>query len=141
MSGVIDMVKLSVLFENPKREINVAAIARTCDFFGCDYYVSKVQKHLSVKQSAGVIINKPPMILDDILKWKGRIIATDSSFEWQPQNFSFQDGDLIVFGNEATGVSREVLGVCVSRIGIPSKGSVPCLNVAAAVAAILSRVI
>jgi len=126
---------VSILFENPKNDNNVSAIARTAEFYGVEYYISRESK-LNNKQSSGVIKHKQPKILN-INDWKGRIIVTDSSFETNPKQFVFKDDDLIVFGNENTGVSTDAIKLSFAKIGIKSNGIVPCLNVAASVASIL----
>lgn len=128
---------ISILFDNPKYDENVETIARTCEFYGCNFYIRNPQKIKSLKKSAGVLKHKPLKILD-ISKWKGRIIVTDSCFAQEPKNFEFKDDDLIVFGNESTGVSLDLIDISSAKLGIKSKGIVPCLNVSAACASILS---
>ena len=126
---------ISILFENPKSDVNVENIARTCDFFGVDFYVSSFQK-VKPKISAGVLKHKPLKVID-ISKWQGRINATGDSFTSHPKDFKFQDGDLLVFGNESIGISQQIKQLAHFNLGIQSKGIVPCLNVANAVAVFL----
>lgn len=128
---------ISILFDNPKYDANVEIIARTCEFFGHPFYVRNLQKIKSLKKSAGVLKHRSLKELD-ISKWQGRIIVTDSCFAHEPKKFEFKDGDLIVFGNESSGVSVDLIDISSARIGIKSKGIVPNLNVSASCAAILS---
>ena len=132
---------VSVLFENPKAPGNVETMCRTANFYGVDYYISKKpQVRLSNQKSAGAIKNKPPKLLD-LKDWKGRIIVTDSTFQVEPQDFEFRDSDLIVFGHENLGVSDKAKMLSYARIGIRQRGAgCPCLNVAAACAAVLGIV-
>ena len=132
-------MKVSVLFENPKLDINVETMARTCNFYGVDFYVKSLCK-VGFKKSAGVLKHIPLKQLN-VKDWEGRIIVTDSGYSKQPQEFYFQDGDLIVFGNESTGVSKETFEMSFDRIGIKSRGIVPCLNVSAACASIIGIIL
>ena len=127
---------MNVVFENPKRDVNVELIARTCDFFGVPFFITHSQK-IEAKKSGGVLKGCTPKILD-ILSWRGRIIVTDSSFTERPEDIDWQEDDLLVLGNEAHGVSKKVLDKAVHRIGIKSVGKVPCLNVGHACSAILA---
>ena len=129
---------VSVLFENPKSDINIETMARTTNFFGIDFHITNTpKKKLSNKKSAGAIKNKYPKLLD-IDNWKGRIIVTDSQFEIEPQDFIFMDNDLIVFGNESIGVSDKAKALAFGFIGIKQKGdAIRCLNVSNACAVIL----
>ena len=129
---------VSILFENPKTDINVELMARTCDFFGADFYVSKNQK-ISPKKSGGVLKNKELKLLD-FRKWQGRIIVTDSSFTKEPWEIDYRENDLIIFGNESYGVSEDAKLFAQEFVGFRSKGIVPCLNVGHACSAILGIV-
>lgn len=133
------MNMVSILFENPKCDLNIESIARTTNFFNVDFYISSIPKRkLSNGKSAGAIKNKYPKLLN-IKDWKGRIIVTDSSFNTEPQDFNFLDNDLIVMGNENIGVSEEAKNLASGCIGIHQRGNgVRCLNVAVACGCILS---
>jgi tRNA G18 (ribose-2'-O)-methylase SpoU len=136
------MAKVSVLFENPNTDGNVEAIARTCNFYGIDFYISEQpKKKLSNSRSAGAINNTPPKLLKSVGDWKGRVVVTDSSFDVHPLDFEFEDGNLIVFGNENIGVSELAKELSVAKIGLKRRGDIRCLNVACANAAILALIL
>lgn len=66
-----------------------------------------------------------------------KVVATAAETDNLYFNFDWRQPAVIVFGNEANGVSQEVLNRCDARVGIPLCASVESLNVAAAAAVIL----
>jgi TrmH RNA methyltransferase len=133
--------------ENPH---NVGAILRTCGFFGVDAVVmqSKEMKSLSgalcrVAEGAAEIL--PICIVDRFdrieplfSKLQIELVAAtpheaESVFtsEWSPKS-------AIAFGAEGPGLSKSVLESAVRRVAVPGVGQIESLNVASAVAVVLS---
>lgn len=132
----------SVLFENPKNMTNVEMMARTCDFYGFNFYATHYKQIGNKDASEGVIKHKPVIILSSIAAWPWlkfcKVIITDSSFTTNPSDIELTPGDLIVFGNEAHGISDLAKSLATHKIGIKNKGIVPCLNVTVACGSILA---
>ncbi len=68
---------------------------------------------------------------------KMRIVATMAGGETVYSDYDWRRPTMVVFGNEARGVARELLERCDARLRIPLRAPVESLNVAAAAAAIL----
>jgi RNA methyltransferase, TrmH family len=68
------------------------------------------------------------------------VVATSADSEMLYTEYDFQRPLIIVFGNEARGVSPELLERCDTRLRIPLSAPVESLNVAAAAAAVLFEV-
>ena len=68
---------------------------------------------------------------------KLRIVATAASGETIYTDYDWRKPTLVVFGNEARGVGRELLERCDERLRIPLRAPVESLNIAAAAAVIL----
>jgi TrmH family RNA methyltransferase len=127
---------------------NLGTILRNCDWFGVNYVlVSKGSVELYnpkvIRSSAGSIFHLD--IFEEIdlaenllsLKTKGyQIICSDLIGE-SVYNFEYSQKNVLVFSNEANGVSREILDVIDKKITIPKFGAAESLNVASASAIIL----
>ncbi|MGH9753428.1 MAG: TrmH family RNA methyltransferase [Blastocatellia bacterium] len=68
---------------------------------------------------------------------KLRMVATTAGGETLYSDYDWRGPTMVVFGNEARGVGRELLERCDERLRIPLRAPVESLNVAAAAAAIL----
>lgn len=66
-----------------------------------------------------------------------KTVATTADGETVYSNFNWQQPTVIIFGNEANGVSRDLLEQCDARISVPLCAPVESLNVAAAAAVVL----
>ncbi len=66
-----------------------------------------------------------------------KMLATAAAAAQRYDEFDWRQPALIVFGNEARGVSQSLLETCDAQISIPLQAPVESLNVAAAAAAIL----
>jgi RNA methyltransferase, TrmH family len=66
-----------------------------------------------------------------------KVLATAATPALRYDQFDWRQPALIVFGNEARGVSQSLLETCDAQISIPLQAPVESLNVAAAAAAIL----
>ena len=130
---------------------NVGSIVRTCDWFGVngvllglesvDLYNPKV-----VRATMGGIFHLPVVDDVDILsftthaKTRGyAVCVTDPAGETHHDRVKFPSRSLIVFGNEARGVSDQVRAMADMRIAIRRYGAGESLNVAVACGIVLSR--
>ena len=66
-----------------------------------------------------------------------KVLATAATATLRYDQFDWRQAALVVFGNEARGVSQALLEACDRQISIPLQAPVESLNVAAAAAAIL----
>ncbi|MBK9707659.1 MAG: RNA methyltransferase [Acidobacteria bacterium] len=66
-----------------------------------------------------------------------RIVATFADGETLYTDFDWRDPVIVVFGNEAHGISRKLMERCDAGLRIPIREPVESLNVSAAAAAIL----
>jgi TrmH family RNA methyltransferase len=130
---------------------NVGSIVRTCDWFGVDgvllgrnsvdLYNPKV-----VRATMGGMFHLP--VVDDVdllpvlthAKSLGyTLCVTDPAGETHHDRVTFAGRTLIVFGNEARGVSDQVRDLADSRVTIRRYGAGESLNVAVACGIVLSR--
>jgi len=81
-----------------------------------------------------------PEIINKLKEHKIKILATDLNTDSNIYNTSY-DKTAIVIGNEANGVSKEVLGLSDGRIKIPMMGRTESLNAGVATGIILYEVI
>jgi len=68
---------------------------------------------------------------------KLRMVATTAGGEVIYTNYDWRLPTMVIFGNEARGVGRELLERCDERLRIPLRAPVESLNIAAAAAVIL----
>ncbi|RPI66428.1 MAG: RNA methyltransferase [Ignavibacteriales bacterium] len=130
---------------------NAGTIIRTCDWFGfrnvilsknsADIYNSK-----TVRSSAGSLFHinlfaayNIEEISAEAKKEKFRILSADIAGE-NINSYKWINKIVIVFSNEAGGVSPYVRSVSDDRISVPGFGKAESLNVAAAAAVILYQV-
>jgi TrmH family RNA methyltransferase len=129
---------------------NLGSIIRTCDWFGVsgvligrasvDLYNPKV-----VRATMGGMFHLPVVEDVDLLPAMTRarglgytIYVADTSGEAHYDLLRFASRSLIVFGNEAWGVSDQVRGLADVRVAIRRYGSAESLNVGVACGVILS---
>jgi TrmH family RNA methyltransferase len=130
---------------------NVGSIVRTCDWFGVDgvllgqnsvdLYNPKV-----VRATMGGIFHLP--VVDDVdllpvltqAKSRGySLCITDPAGETHHDRVTFAGRTIIVFGNEARGVSDQVRAMADTRVAIRRYGAGESLNVAVACGIVLSQ--
>ena len=56
-------------------------------------------------------------------------------------DFNFEDGDLVLVGNERDGLPDRVVDILTDKIYIPQKGNTSCLNVAVTFGIVLQKVV
>jgi TrmH family RNA methyltransferase len=66
-----------------------------------------------------------------------RVVATTPGGEFVYSNYDWSRPTIVIFGNEARGVGRELLERCDERVRIPLRAPVESLNMAAAAAVVL----
>ncbi len=134
---------LYIILDNLRSAFNVGAIFRLCDtlrvagLFLCGYTASPPHVKLE-KTSLGTIkfvpwkkFNKSLDAVDYLKKQDITIWAAETTSHSKPYNTVSIPSKLgIVFGNEALGVSKEVINACDLIIEIPTYGFKNSLNVA-----------
>lgn len=131
---------------------NTGQISRICRAFGFDSLI--VDEHSTspflrraVRVSMGNVFylkirETDKMLLDlDYLKNNDyRVISCElTSNSTSIYDFEFGEKNVLVFGNEDQGVSKEILNISDSVVEVPIQKDVDSLNVATAVAVVLSE--
>ncbi len=131
-----------IALENLQDPANLGAVARTAEALGikgliiesgCDPYSPKC-----IRNSMGTLLRMPLYFTESISDFikenglRGFACVVDHDAE-KINNISFENGDVIIIGNEANGISEELKNVC-ERITIPMSGRAESLNAAAACA-------
>ena len=131
---------------------NVGTILRTCDWFGVDFVlISENSVELFnpkvVRSTMGSLFHLPVISgvdLPEVLKVAGkhgfRIISATSSGGKPLAGYRFPRKTIIVFGNEAHGVSAEVGKIADVAVTVPRYGNAESLNVSVACGVVLSRI-
>ena len=146
------VVRSSVILAGVQDPGNVGSIYRCADAFGfervyvgpgtCDPRTAK-----AVRASAGSVLGVESVRVDDVIATIKRltdadttVLATVSSGDTSFFNETAALAPPVawVMGNEAHGLSAEVVAVCSRRVTIPMLGHVESLNVAAAAAVCLN---
>jgi TrmH family RNA methyltransferase len=129
---------------------NLGAMVRTCDWFGVngilvgrdsvDLYNPKV-----VRSTMGGIFHLPiavgmdlPGLIPRAKKQGYTVYVTDARGDVQFDRVSFAGRSLLVFGNEAWGVSDQVGALADVRLAIRRYGAAESLNVSVACGVILA---
>ena len=146
--------QLYIVLDNLRSAFNVGAIFRLCDtmrvagLFLCGYTASPPHAKLE-KTSLGTIHFVPWKKFDkaldavNYLKQKGIPVwaAETTSHSKLYSSVAIPDRVGVVFGNEALGVSKDVLDSCDCLIEIPTYGFKNSLNVATACSVIGYRIV
>ncbi len=133
-----------IALENIADPSNLGAIARTAEALGvsgiilsnngCDPFSPKV-----LRASMGTILRVPIIILTDFTKkikempLKSFSCVVDSTAK-SITDVVFQEGSVVIIGNEANGITDETKSVSDELITIPMLGRAESLNAAAAAA-------
>lgn len=123
---------------------NLGAICRTAEALGlsgiiinntsCDPYSPK-----SLRASMGTLLRMPVFITDDLPAFltqnglSGVSLVVDKTAQ-KLDNFNFEQGDVIIIGNEANGIGNEVKTASRALVTIPMSGKTESLNAAGAAA-------
>jgi TrmH family RNA methyltransferase len=150
--GTIPRQSIIVALDDVADPGNVGTIIRTCDWFGVDgvmlnedtvdLYNPKV-----VRSTMGGIFHIPVipdvdlgLMMEDGKRHGFKIITTVLDGGKPLNKFSFPDKSIIVFGNEAHGVSKEIEQFADESITINRYGKAESLNVAISCGIILNAV-
>jgi len=145
--------KLLVLLDRLQDPFNVGAIIRSAVAFGIQGIIFGLQSQVGItshvaRSSAGTVNHLPICRVDSLgqtikqLKEQSYQIfaatadATCSVTELRTPGQQ-QRPAVIIIGNEATGVSPELLSLCDTSLSIPMKGTADSLNAAVAAGVIL----
>jgi len=138
-----------VCLENIADPGNVGTILRNCDWFGIDTIIllkgcAEVYNPKTIRASMGAIFHLN--IFNEIefnslasLKLKGYKILTSDLNGENISSFKFPKKSIIIFSNEASGPSQNLLNISDYLITIPKYGNAESLNVASASAVILNQ--
>ena len=134
-----------VALENVSDPTNVGAVARTAEALGvdgmiisgdsCDVYSPKV-----LRASMGTLLRLPVYFCDDVTAYlsdnslRGFACVAESNADCRFGEFAFSDGDVVIIGNEANGLSAHTKENSFKTVNISMKGKAESLNAAAAAA-------
>ena len=129
-----------IALENIQDPSNLGAISRTAEALGvngiilaggCDPYAPK-----SLRASMGTLLRMPLFQFSEIseleytgLKAYACVVDSDAL---PVTDIGFEDGCVVVIGNEANGITEETKGFCDEQITIPMSGKAESLNAAVA---------
>lgn len=130
---------------------NIGAIIRNMVAFNFDSFLysnssSSPYLRRAVRVSMGTIFNTKVSLstnfiqtLNELKKQNYTIIAAEiNNNSIDINNYKFPKKRLIIFGNEAKGISKEILNIADAIIHIPINSEVPSINVAATSAIFLN---
>ena len=128
---------------------NLGTIIRTCDWFGVTNIVCSTDtvdafNHKTVQSAKGSLLRLNIKYTDlcaflsnqEHLPIYAAVLGGRSIHE-----VSFQQPAILVIGNEANGISNEVIKIATDKITIPKIGKAESLNAAIATAIILSNMV
>lgn len=136
-----------IALENISDPSNLGAVSRTAEALsvdgiilsdgGCDPYSPKV-----LRASMGTVLRMPIFVLKDFsgelfslgLKTYSCVVDSDAQ---SLKETKFEDGSIIIIGNEANGITEEVKALSNEKITIPMSGRAESLNAAAAAAIVM----
>ena len=147
-----DVASLSVILDSTQDPHNFGAIVRSAEVFGAGavFVAEKGQAAVSTavaRASAGAVNRVAIAKVDDLrdlighLKEAGAaVVAASPGGERDACDVDLTRPCAIVIGNEARGVSDDVLACCTATVRIPQHGSIGSLNAASASAVLLYEV-
>lgn len=130
---------------------NLGTILRSAAWFGVDgvfvsagsvdAYNPKVVRS-AMAAICGLNVVQDAVITDEIEALKSMGFDVVASTQEAGTNYSSYDyarRSAVVFGSEATGISKDVLSLCGTQVGIPRVGRMESLNVGVAASIVLSE--
>ncbi len=143
-----DFFGINIVLDNVKDPGNLGTIIRICDWFGVkNIYCSQETVDVynpKVVQSTMGSITRVDVIYTDIRKMiqevdiNVKVYATVMDGD-DINQIKVNKNSLIVFGNEANGISKEIKDIISERITIDRVGEAESLNVASSAAIILNK--
>lgn len=74
----------------------------------------------------------------EVLRKKGfKVASTSMEGSVELKEYEFSDSDIVVIGNEGSGVSKEIFDICEHKISIPMPGKAESLNAGVAASLIM----
>lgn len=148
---ISDNSKIGVLFDVADPS-NLGTISRTAEAFGIDALVvcggCDIYNPKALRASMGAIFRLPILELakDDAFRFfkKNNIKTYASTPRSEAKNctdIDFSGKSAVLIGNEANGLSNEVINACDYAITIPMKGRAESLNAAAAASVLLFEMV
>ena len=148
-SSEIDFTSQIVALDNISDPGNLGTIIRLCDWFGikdllCNTETVDCYNPKVIQASMGSISRVNISYLDFkklFIEKKLNLVAADLKGE-SMNKFSFQENQIVVFGNESLGLSPEIKEIIKNRVTIPRYNSnydIESINVANSVAIILAE--
>ena len=134
-----------IALENIADPSNIGAIARTAEALGvsgmiisgesCDVYSPK-----ALRASMGTLLRIPLYFCDDIINFSAdnslRVFAAVpvDTADFKIGEFRFANGDAVIIGNEANGLSDKTIAGAYKTVTINMRGKAESLNAASAAA-------
>ncbi len=142
----IDDEQITICLDQIRDPGNLGTIMRTCDWFGIQHIVcdhkSVDQYNSKVVQSAMGSTGRISITYTDLqaylLAQRRPIYRADMQGE-SIYNKQLEENAIIVFGNEANGISQNIKSLLPKALHIPRKGKAESLNLASSVAIMLSH--
>lgn len=142
--------KTSVCMDNISDPGNAGTIIRNCDWFGIDTILignncADIYSPKVIRSSMGSLFHEHYIFADNLAekllqtKKRGFKIVTADMNGTNLLDYKFEKKSILIFSNEAHGVSQEIRQLSDDIITIPGSGKAESLNVASASAVILSR--
>lgn len=149
MDVEVDKNGLTVVLDQVQDPGNLGTIIRTCDWFGvknivCSPDTVDAFNHKTVQSAKGSLlrINIYYTDLSTFLSNQKDIPVYAAVLGGRSiHEVSFQQPAILVIGNEANGISNEVINLTTEKITIPKIGKAESLNAAIATAIILSNMV
>lgn len=149
MDVEVDKNGLTVVLDQVQDPGNLGTIIRTCDWFGvknivCSPDTVDAFNHKTVQAAKGSLLrlNICYTDLSTFLSNQKDIPIYAAVLGGRSVNeVSFQQPAILVVGNEANGISSEVINFATEKITIPKIGKAESLNAAIATAIILSNMV
>jgi len=132
---------------------NVGTIIRTCDWFGVDaiflsHGTVELYNPKVIRSTMGSIFHLPivpqndlNILLPHLKKMDWHIFGSDINGNYTYNQIDYPRPIALVFGNENTGIKSDLFKYLDKTVKIPSYGKAESLNVATAVAIIISQVV
>jgi TrmH family RNA methyltransferase len=149
MDVEVDKNGLTVVLDQVQDPGNLGTIIRTCDWFGvknivCSPDTVDAFNHKTVQSAKGSLLRLNIYYTDLItfLSYQKDIPIYAAVLGGRSiHEVSFQQPAILVIGNEANGISNEVINVATEKITIPKIGKAESLNAAISTAIILSNMV
>lgn len=145
VSDSLDRFGRYVALENISDPSNIGAVARTAEALGvsgiivsgdsCDVFSPK-----SLRASMGTLLRVPLYFCDDITAFlkknslRGFACIPKADAELKMGEFTFSDGDVVIIGNEANGLTEKTVANAFKTVTISMPGKAESLNAASAAA-------